>query len=370
MIRETVISGADQLDLRQTDTTLGKSLDLLIPPQSDLSDDLSKNVHRIVGLLAAIKRLSTSVCMTDAVTIQTARAVVFFLMTAYIMELCGESLYLAKGLYDALKKISSTKKSEQHVLVYLKIIDDIVNLQWPNSLMSDILAQVQPRLRSLQKLLRLLFLDNKFESSHTNHSFDSEIPEFDILIRETQEIFVPLDFTLPMRYTVNDLLRSDFNESLGHPTTGPQAINPSWLSYQPEQSIATADYSISTTLDSSYYSTIFTNHTTNSQNTEIIYPAPNTTDFFTFTPKSTAAYLSGFDLPIEPCPQDFAYMGKAYWPESDHSGAEGGRSQTSTRNNLGTQTNFSSSSTEAARHQLQMISRPTSPPSDHSSWPC
>ena len=96
-------------------------------------------------------------------TIKHARVIVFFLMTIYTMELYEVSLHLAKGLYDSLKTISSIRKSERHVLLYMKVIDDMVNLQWPNSLMSAIFAQAQPRLQGLQDLLRLLFFDENFK---------------------------------------------------------------------------------------------------------------------------------------------------------------------------------------------------------------
>lgn len=299
--RETLISAADQLDLRQADTTLGKSLmDLLVSPQSDLSDDLSRDAQRASRLLAAIKGLSMSDCLTDPVNIRNARVIVFFLMTIYTIELYEVSLRLAKGLYDSLKTISSTRKSERPVLLYMKVIDDMVNLQWPNSLMSAIFAQAQPRLQGLQDLLRLLFFDENFKpTSHANHTFDFGPPEFEILIgvrSQIQGICGSVDFA-QIRYIVSDLLCSEFGENMA------QTIDPSLLPLDMTRNDTDADHDDSTTLCSSDDQAIFSNQV-GSGITNTTYPPPDVPDLTISRRESTV------DLGVEPSAgEDFAFIG-------------------------------------------------------------
>lgn len=300
--RETLISAADQLDLRQADTTLGKPLmDLLVSPQSDLLDDLSRDVQRASRLIAAINGLSMSVCLTDPVTIRNARVIVFFLMTIYTIELYEVSLRLAKGLYDSLKTISSTRKSERPVLLYMKVIGDMINLQWPNSLMSAIFAQVQPRLQDLQDLLRQLFLDETIKpTSHANHTFDFGPHEFEILIgvrSQSQKIFGPVDFAQDMSYVVSDLLCSEFSENMA------QTIDPSLLSLGMTRNNTDADHDASTTLCSSDDQAIFSNQF-ESEITDTTYPHPDAPDL------TVSRWESTSDLDVEPSAgEDFLGIG-------------------------------------------------------------
>lgn len=319
--REALISAANQLDLRQADTTLGKTLVDLAPMSipvirhPNMSEELSNAAHQMRSLLAAAKGLFTSVCFTEAVTIKTARVILFYLMAIYTTELCEVSFRLAKELYYSLnKKLSATESKRYAIPVYIHTIDGIISLQWPNSLMSDILTHVQPRLRNLRELLHQLVLDGEFEpASNANNSFDSNPPQFNIMIGLSsgiRETFVPVGFTEGIRQgqqrcTVNALLRSDFDESMEIPTIHSQTFDHSWLSYQPDQSIATADCEALTALDSSD-DPIFSNHIANSQNTEITYPPPDATNFFTSAFEST---LSTFSSPVEPSPEDFKYVG-------------------------------------------------------------
>lgn len=277
----TLVSAADQVNLNQADATLGKTLvELLISPQSDLPDDLSKDTHRILSVLAAIKGLSRSFCLTNAAAVKSARVIVFFLMTKYTLELYEVSLRIAKGLYDSLKTKTSAETSKRHVVSYMEVIEDLVSWQWPNSLMSDIFAQVQPRLQGLQNLLRQLFLDESSDSaSCTNHSFDSNSPACDILIEvwpQTQEILVPGDSPQDVFYAVNDLLLSDFNESMGNPSASPQTIDPSLLRLSMAWNDTGAD-DVSTTLYSSDEQAIFS-YNIETENTDTTHPPPDAPD--------------------------------------------------------------------------------------------
>jgi hypothetical protein len=319
--REILISATDQLDLRQADTTLVKNLvdpahmSMPVIRHPSMSEELSNAAHQMLSLLAAAKGLFTSVCFTEAVTIKTARAILFYLMAIYTTELCEVSFRLAKELYYSLnKKLSATEAKRYAIPVYIHTIDGIINLQWPNSLMSDILTHVQPRLRNLRELLHHLVLDGEFEpASNANNNFDSNVPQFNIMIElqsEIQETFVPAGFTEGIRQgqqrcTVNVLLRSDFDESREITTIHSQTFNPSWLSYQPDQSIASADYEALTALDSNDYP-IFSNHIANSQNTEITYPPPDATNLLTSALESIPSTISS---PVEPSPQDLVWVG-------------------------------------------------------------
>lgn len=299
---ETVISDADQFDLRQANTTLGKLLmDLFVPPQPDPSDDLSRGAQRAYRLLAAIKGLCKSPCSTDPVTIKNARVIVFFLMTIYTMELYEVSLHLAKGLYDSLKTISSIKKSERPVLLYMKVIDDMAKLKWPNSLMSANFAQVQPRLQELQDLLRQLFFDQNFKpTSHANHTFDLDLPDFNILIEvrsQSQMIIGPVSLAQEIPYFVSDLLCLEFSENMV------QTINPSLLSLDVTQNNTDADHDDSTTLYGDDNQPIFS-YQFESESTDTTYPPPDAPDLAVSQSESTA------NLGVKPsASEDFASIG-------------------------------------------------------------
>jgi hypothetical protein len=310
---ETLILPPDQLELHQADPTLGKTIvDLAqrsigVIRSPHVPEELLNDAHRILSLLAVMKRLFTSLCFTEAVTIKTARVIVFFLMTLYTMELCEVSLHLAKGLYHALnKKLSATNSKDYVIPAYIRTIDGILNLQWPNSLMSDIFTHVQPsdRLRNLRELLRQLVLDGGFEStSDPNESLESAFPQCDIMIEfpyEMRETLVPVGFTQGLRqaYAVKMLLRSDFEESMKNPITSPQTINPSLLSPELSRDNTIADHEASTALDSGDDLAIFS-YGAETQNTETTSPPPDTPGFFASAYESTLATI----------PQDFAYMG-------------------------------------------------------------
>lgn len=314
---QTLISAANQLDLRQADTTLGKTLvdlarmSIPVIRRPNMSEELSNAAHQMLSLLVAAQGLFTSVCSTEAVAIKTARAILFYLMTIYTMELCEVSLRLAKELYyySLNKKLSARESKSYAIPVYIHTIDSIMDLQRPNSLMSDILKHVQPRLQNLRELLRRLVLEEFGPASDANNNFNSNLPQFDIMIglpSEIRETFVPVSFTQGTRqaYAVNVLLRSDFDESIEISSIPPETFKPSCLSYQPDQSIATADYEALTALGSSD-DPIFSNHIPNS-NTELTYPSPDATNYFTSELEST---LATFPSPVAPSPEDFAGMG-------------------------------------------------------------
>ncbi|EED24408.1 conserved hypothetical protein [Talaromyces stipitatus ATCC 10500] len=270
---------------------------------SDPTDNLQENAHRMLGLIAAIKQLYKSDCYTEAVTIPSARVVVFFLMIVYTMELCGVSHWLAKGIYEALPR--KPKDSMRHAMrIYLQVIDEMINLQPPNSLLSDILTSLHPRLPVLRALLRRLLYGRADATFDVDDSFSSDLPKFDITIG------LPLEMvSFPQRigqnqslYPINVLLCSDFNESF--PTTF-ETIDPSYLSPEIDQTTTIADAEASTAPYTSEYPTLFSSVIGASQDTDPTYSYPDTTGF-----ASQLGSLSGYDFLGESSAEDFAHIGE------------------------------------------------------------
>lgn len=319
---ETLRFAADKLELHQVGTPLRKplaDLALRFSPvfiwRSDFTDDLSKYAHRMLSLIAAIKQLLNSYCYTETLTIQTARVIVFFLMTIYTWELCEVSRRLANELYYAIPK--TPKDSMRYAIrVYLQIIDEMIKLQRPNSLLSDVFAQVQPRLEGLMELLRQLLVEGKGDTRFdVNDSLGSNLPQFDITIgltSEMQEIIAPLGYTGGIRqnwllYPISVLLRSDFNESMNLPTSYSQTIDPSLLSPEIDRKTTVVDAGASTTLYSSDNRAIFSSGIEHSQSTDVTYPHPDATGVL---PSPLAAYLSSFDSATGPSAgADFLHIG-------------------------------------------------------------
>lgn len=301
---ETLTLAVNQLDLYQVDTTLGKKLvDLAqkfitVIRRPNVPEDLSNGAHRVLSLLAIMKRLFASVCVTGDVTIQTASVVVFFLMTVYTMELCEMSLQLAEKLYHRLNKKAPATESKDYVIpAYIQTIDSLMNLQLPNSLMSDILTHVQPadRLGHLRELLHQLVLEGETHPpSDANESFDSNLPQFDVMIGfsyEMRETFVPgfLNRGLHRAYAVDAIL-------------GSQTIDPSVLSPEIGQVDNIADHEAST-LDSGYDPAIFSDGT-EEQDSETTYERPDTPGFFKSEYERTCATRNQIE--------DLACIGSAF----------------------------------------------------------
>lgn len=320
---ETLALTADQLELRQADATLEETwvnLGLRFTPVlihcPNLSDDLhiSNDAYRMLHLLAATKGLLSSFCFIGSVPISTARAIVFYLMTIYIKELCKVSRHLAEKLYRVLANKSSATESKRYAIpVYLQIINGIIkglDREWRGSLLSDIFAHMHPQLESVQKILHQLVLDEGFKSTSTAYdSFDSDLRQFDVMIGlsyEMPERFVPIGFPQGMyqyqQIYTNVLLRSDFDESVGNSTTDLETIDPSVISLDKAWNNTIADYDASTALYNSDNRAI-SSYGAGTQDTEITYPPSDASDLTLCRWESTA------DLDVEPAPEDLAYVG-------------------------------------------------------------
>ncbi|KUL91409.1 hypothetical protein ZTR_01859 [Talaromyces verruculosus] len=316
---ETLALTADQLELRQADATLEeKWVDLalrftpILTHCPNLSDDLHNipnDAYRMFHLLAATKKLLGSSCFIGSVPVSTARAIVFYLVAIYIKELCKVSRRLAEKLYRVLNSKSATESKGYAIPVYLQIINGIIkglNREWRGSLMLDIFAHMHPQLESVQKILHRLVLDERFESpSNAYDSFDSNLCQFDVMIglsHEMPERRVPIG--LQQMYTVEELLRSDFDESVGNLTTDPETIDPSVISFDMTWNHTIA-YDASTTLYNSDNRAIFS-YDARTQNTEITYPSSDAQDLTPSRRESTT------DLGIAPGPEDFQYVGNHF----------------------------------------------------------
>ncbi|GAM41700.1 hypothetical protein TCE0_042r15018 [Talaromyces pinophilus] len=327
--RETLTLVADQLELRQADATLEeKWVDLalkftpILPHCPNWSDDLHNipnDAYRMFHLLVATKKLLGSSCFIGSVLVSTARAIVFYLMTIYVKELCKVSRRLAEKLYRVLNNKSSATESKRYAIpVYLQTINGIIEgLKggWRDSLMSDIFAHMHPQLESVQRILHQLVLDEGFESASSAYDgFDSNLCQFDVMIglsHEMPERFVPIGFPQGIhqsqqRYPVNELLRSDFDESVENSATDPETINPSVIWPDMTWNNTIADYDASTTQYNSDNRAI-SSYDPGNQNTEITYPPSDAPDLTPSLPESTST-----DLDFKSHPVDFAYTGN-HW---------------------------------------------------------
>lgn len=322
---ETLALTADQLELRQADATLEeKWVDLALrftpilihcPNLSDDLHNIPNDAYRMSHLLAATKKLLGSSCFIGSVPVSTARAIVFYLMTTYIKELCNVSRRLAEKLYRVLNNKSSATESKGYAIpVYLQIINDIIkglNRGWRGSLMSDIFAHMHPQLESVQRILHRLVLDEGFEStSNAYDSFDSDLCQFDVMIGHSHEMperCMPIGLPQGMHqcqqmYTVDELLRSDFDESVGNSTADPETIDPSVISFDMTWNHTIA-YDASTTLYNSDNRAL-SSYDAGNQNTEITYPPSDAPDLTPSRSESTTT-----DLDLKPGPQDLLYVG-------------------------------------------------------------
>lgn len=267
------------------------------------SDNLSVNAFRMLKLLGAIDQLSRSTVIIHNVTAGIARLVLFYLTSVYAMELFDVSLRFANELYGAMRDRRVVKYSARYAIrVYSRVIDGILNFQRSDSLMPAVFAQIRPQLMGLQGTIQQLLSSTLLQlDPNANDPWVPDIPDLQAcniairLIPEATETAFPIGSQQTMyheqlRYAIDVLLRTDFDESVNKPYTVTQTIDPQLLSPQIGRQNPTVSSAASTDLYSvAGLDNIFSSAGGNSQDTGITYSHPD-------------LYTSHFDMPTAEYP--------------------------------------------------------------------
>ncbi|OKL60023.1 hypothetical protein UA08_04747 [Talaromyces atroroseus] len=278
---------AAKLDLHRLDAAVQTSLVSLalsfvaVPgvESSEFSDPLNKNALKVAKLFAAIYQLSKSDVSVQSMAVGVGRMTVFFLMTIYAMEMCNASVHFADELYAAIRNKKSEGRVEQHAIrVYSQVIKKMMTLQHTESLISAIFEPIQPRLENLRDTVQKLLLSPM--SKRVMPDFSGLRP-FHIAIGLTPAV----TGTTPtassrqemrheqLRYSVENLLREDFDLGMNNGFGIPETIDPHLLSPAMATQTTTPSYETSTNLYSAgSFTDIFSSAVGGFQSTDITYP--------------------------------------------------------------------------------------------------
>jgi hypothetical protein len=208
-------------------------------------DSLYKDAYVMFRLFAAIEKISKSVLTIQPMHALTSRFVMFLMLTICTMEIIKVSISFVSCLEGAIQDNRLGEYQVQlAVEIYRQLIKRLASFQKPDSFLSDLFCQIQPRLNGIQTGVDKI-LSTLPQEQHIVFPSISEVRPFPIAIRITSEKtgILPLDPLLDMIPNgfpcwVNELLRRDFNQYMIYvdtslePPTGGGAIDPQLLTIQ------------------------------------------------------------------------------------------------------------------------------------------